>query len=103
MFAATAVLAALSFSIGGYFTKLSEGLTQGSSTAAMFALFGVGAALQSVAMRRESMAVTYVIVLGLEAVTAFLLSALWLHESTSPIRVGGIVLVVIGIVLLKTG
>jgi quaternary ammonium compound-resistance protein SugE len=67
----------------------------------MFALFLTGSALQAVAMRNESMAVTYVVVLGLEAVTALLLSILLLQETASPIRFGGIALVVAGIILLK--
>lgn len=101
MFAALAVLAALCFTIGGYFTKLSHGLTAPGPTAAMFLLFLLGSALQSVAMRNESMAVTYAVVLGLEAVAAFFLSIWLLHETASAIRFGGIVLVVAGIILLK--
>src|SRR5262249_20941554 len=103
MFAPLALLAALLFSVGGYFTKLSAGLTARGPTAAMFALFVLGAGAQALAMRDETMAVTYVIVLGLEAVMAYLLSTLVLHEASSAIRVGGIVLVVAGIVLLRSG
>jgi quaternary ammonium compound-resistance protein SugE len=101
MFATLAGLAALCFAIGGYFTKLSHGLTAWRPTAMMFALFLIGSALQAVAMRNESMAVTYVVVLGLEAVTALLLSVLLLQETASAIRFGGIALVVAGIILLK--
>lgn len=103
MFAVMSVLAALSFSVAGYFTKLSHGLTARGPTAVMFVLFLIGSALQSVAMRNESMATTYVVVLGLEAVTAYVLSVWLLNESSSMLRIGGIALVVAGIVLLKTG
>ena len=48
MFAALAVLAALCFTIGGYFTKLSHGLAVPGPTATMFALFLLGSALQAV-------------------------------------------------------
>src|SRR5262245_45886670 len=99
MFATLAVLAALCFAVGGYFTKLSLGLTERGPTAMMFAL--AGSALQAVAMRNEPMAVTYVIVLGLEAVTALLLSIWLLQETASAIRFGGIALVVAGIILLR--
>jgi quaternary ammonium compound-resistance protein SugE len=101
MFATLAVLAALCFAVGGYFTKLSLGLTVRGPTAMMFVLFLAGSALQAVAMRNESMAVTYVIVLGLEAVTGMLLSIWLLEEAASAIRLGGIALVVTGIILLK--
>lgn len=103
MATALAALAALCFSIAGYFTKLSHGLTETRPTAMMFALFGIGSALQALAMRQESMAITYAFVLGLEAVTAFVLSVWLLGESASMIRIGGIALVLAGIVLLKAG
>jgi len=103
MFAMLSISAALCFSVAGYFSKLSHGLTAPGPTAAMFVLFLIGSALQSVAMRNESMAVTYVVVLGLEAVAAYLLSVWLLDESSSMWRIGGIALVVAGIVLLKTG
>ena len=67
----------------------------------MFALSLAGSALQAGAMRNESMAVTYVVVLGLEAVTALLLSIWLLQETASAIRFGGIALVVAGIILLR--
>jgi len=73
MFATLAGLAALCFAIGGYFTKLSQGLSAWRPTAIMFALFLTGSALQAVAMRNESMAVTYVVVLGLEVVAGIIL------------------------------
>ena len=96
MFMVFASLAAMCFSVAGYFTKLTQGLTVRGPAAMMFGLFMVGAALQAVAMRHESMAVTYAIVLGLEAVTASLLSVWLLHERTSAMRIGGIALVVAG-------
>ncbi len=72
MFAVLAGVAALCFSIAGYFTKLSQGLTVGGPTTIMFGLFILGAAQQAVAMRNESMGLTYAVVLELEAVTPFL-------------------------------
>jgi multidrug transporter EmrE-like cation transporter len=103
IFTALTGLAALSFSIGGYFMKLSAGLTQLRPTVMMFAFFSVGAVLQTVAMRDEQMAVTYLVVLGFEAITALGLSLLLLHESASLPKLAGVALVVAGIVLLKTG
>ena len=47
MFATLAVLAAVCFAVGGYFTKLSHGLTARGPTAVMFALFLAGSALQA--------------------------------------------------------
>lgn len=103
MFTALTGLAALSFSIGGYFMKLSAGLTQLRPTILMFAFFSVGAVLQTVAMRGEQMAVTYIVVLGFEAITALLLSMVLLNESASLSKIGGVALVLAGIVLLRSG
>jgi multidrug transporter EmrE-like cation transporter len=96
-------LAALSFSIGGYFMKLSAGLTQLRPTVMMFAFFSIGAVLQTVAMRNEQMAITYIVVLGFEAITALGLSLFLLHESASLSKLTGVALVVAGIVLLRSG
>jgi hypothetical protein len=59
MFTALTGLAALSFSIGGYFMKLSAGLTHLRPTVLMFAFFSVGTVLQTVAMRGEEMAIDH--------------------------------------------
>jgi multidrug transporter EmrE-like cation transporter len=103
MFTTLTGLAALSFSIGGYFMKLSAGLTHLRPTLLMFGFFSVGAVLQTVAMRGEQMVVTYIVVLGFEAITALVLSMVLLNESGSVSKFAGVALVVAGIVLLRTG
>ena len=83
--------------------KLSAGLTHLRPTLLMFGFFSVGAILQTVAMRGEQMAVTYIVVLGFEAITALVLSMVLLNESGSVSKFAGVALVVAGIVLLRTG
>jgi multidrug transporter EmrE-like cation transporter len=102
-FTALAFLAASSFSIGGYFMKLSAGLTQILPTLMVFVCFGLGAAFQTLAMRGEQMGITYIVVLGLEAITAFLLSIFVLNEGSSTAKLVGVGLVLLGIVLLRLG
>src|SRR5215813_3513447 len=102
MFTALTLLAALSFSVGGYFMKLSAGLTHLRPTLLMFGFFSVGAVLQTVAMRGEQMAITYIVVLGFEAITALAVSMILLNESATPSKIAGVALVVAGIVLLRT-
>ena len=103
MFTALTCLAALSFSIGGYFMKLSAGLTQLRPTVLVFLFFVVGAGLQTLAMRDQQMAVTYIVVLGLEAITAFSLGVFFLNEGNSLAKLAGVGLVLAGIVVLRTG
>ena len=81
--------------------KLSAGLTHLRPTLLMFGFFSVGAVLQTVAMRGEQMAITYLVVLGFEAITALVLSMVLLNESAS--KFAGVALVVAGIVLLRSG
>lgn len=101
MFTLLVVLAALAFSVGGYCMKLSAGLTRPLPSVLLFALFGLGAALQTLAMRDEPMSVTYIVVLGLEAVTAYALGAIFLNEQSSITKMSGVALVVAGIILLR--
>jgi quaternary ammonium compound-resistance protein SugE len=103
MFALLVCLAALSFSAGGYFMKLSDGLRHVPASAAVFALFAAGAALQTLAMRGTPMTNTYVIVLGLEALVTYAIGAALLGEPQTLVRALGVVLTVAGIALLRGG
>lgn len=103
MFTALTCSAALCFSIGGYFMKLSAGLTHFRPTVLVFTLFAFGAGLQTVAMRGEQMSITYVVVLGFEAITAFSLGVFFLKESSSMPKLAGVGLVLVGILLLRFG
>ena len=93
--------AALLFSLGGLFMKLSVGLTRLVPSLGIFVCFACGAALQALAMRRAEMGSTYVLVLGLEAVVAFTLGSLFLHERITAEKVAALILIVMGIVLLE--
>jgi multidrug transporter EmrE-like cation transporter len=101
MFITLTCLAALSFSIGGYFMKLSSGLTQFRPSLLVFVFFLAGAGLQTIAMRGQQMAITYIVVLGLEAITAFSLGVLFLKEGSSVPKLAGMALILAGIVVLR--
>jgi small multidrug resistance pump len=103
MFLALTCLAAIFFSIGGYFMKASAGLTEFRPTMLVFTFFIVGASLQTVAMRGQQMIITYVVVLGLEAISAYSLGVFFLKEGSSLARLAGVALVLAGIVVLRIG
>lgn len=103
MFTTLTCLAALSFSIGGYFMKGSAGLTQFRPTMLMFSFFIAGASLQTIAMRGQQMVITYVVVLGLEAISAYSLGVFFLKEGSSFARLAGVALVLAGILVLRIG
>ncbi len=102
LFAGMVILAALLFTVGGIFMKLSEGLTKFWPTMMVFALFVSGAALQTLAMRREDLAATYLVVVGLESILAFLFGVLVFSESCSPLRIAGVFLIAGGILSLRS-
>jgi multidrug transporter EmrE-like cation transporter len=54
-------------------------------------------------MRSQQMVITYVVVLGLEAISAYSLGVFFLKEGSSLARITGVVLVVVGIVVLRAG
>ena len=80
MYIMMVVIAALSFSMGGFYMKLSEGFAKLVPTVLVFALFMLGAGLQTAAMRGTNLSVTYLLVLGLEAVLAFGLGVIFLRK-----------------------
>ena len=102
VFAAMIMLAALLFTVGGIFMKLSEGLTRFWPTVLVFALFISGAALQTLAMKRKELAVTYILVVGLELILAFLFGVLLFSESCTPWRIAGVFLIAGGIISLRS-
>jgi len=65
-------------------------------------LFLVGAALQTLAMKREDLAVTYLWVVGLESILAFAFGVLLFSESCHPLRIAGVLLITGGIISLRS-
>lgn len=97
------IAAALSFTIGGVFMQLSEGLSKVLPSLMVYVMFLIGASLQTIATRYSGMGLTYILILGMEAVLAVLFSVLLFKEGYSSLKVTGIVLVTVGVVFLRTG
>ena len=81
--------------------KASDGLAKLLPSVAVFVLFCAGAACQTIAMKRGEMSAIYVLVLGLEAITAFTLGVTVLGEKVSLSKVCALVLIISGIALLE--
>ena len=95
------VSAAISYTLGGYFMKHADGFTQLRPSVAVLALFCFGATLQIFAMRQQEMTNLYIIVLGFEAVCAFLFGTLLLGEAVTWQKVIGGIIVCIGVAVLR--
>ncbi len=94
--------AAISFAFGGVVMKYADGLRNPQPSMVVFILFVLGAALQIVAMRDIELSVTYLVVLGLEAVLSFALGLLVFKESITLLKVVGALIVVLGIIVLRS-
>ena len=95
------VLAAGAYTVGGLFMRKADGFAHAVPAAMVFGCFGVGAALQTLAMRRSELSVNYILVLGLEAALALVLSIVWLGEAVSPLKLAGLVLILAGVMSLR--
>src|SRR5437867_1977977 len=95
------ILASTAYALGGLFMKLSEGLARPWPVLAFLALFIGGALLQALGMRGADLNVSFVFVLGAEAIAATALSTLYLHESLSLSRIAAVLLVVAGVAWLR--
>lgn len=97
------IAAALSFTVGGVFMHHSEGLSKFIPSLMVYVTFLLGASFQTLATHQSGMGLTYILVLGLEAVIAVLFSAFLLKEGYSALKLVGIFLVTIGVVFLRSG
>lgn len=99
-----AIAAALAFTVGGVFMKLSQGLTQPLPTLAMLGLFALGAALLTLSIdARGELGPAYLVVLGLEAVLAFAFGAMLFGENANLGRMLGLGLLIAGMILIEVG
>ena len=97
------VAAALCFVAGGALMKLSNGFVRLAPGLAALALFLAGAVAQTLAMKRGEMGVSYVFILGLEAILAFSIGAVLFKEGVSVTKLLGVALIIGGFALLHVG
>jgi len=100
MYSVLVLIAAVAFTVGGIYMKLSAGLTQLVPSLLIYICFAVGASLQTLAMRQSELGVTYLVVLGLESVLAFLFSIFIFNEASSLTKYFGLTFLVVGMILL---
>jgi multidrug transporter EmrE-like cation transporter len=94
-------LAATAFALGGIAMKYADGLSRFIPSLAMLLLFVLGAGIQTVAMKQQQMSVTYIAVLGLEALLAFGFGVVFFKEGYALTKLLGAGLVVLGVAFLR--
>ncbi len=93
--------AAACFTGGGLLMKPAAGLSRLVPSVGVFVLFVIGAALLAVAVHRDGeVGPTYLVVVGIETMLAFVLGVALFHEQLNPIRVVSVMLVMSGTLLL---
>jgi multidrug transporter EmrE-like cation transporter len=83
--------------------KVSNGFARLAPGSVALGLFMGGAVAQTMAMKHAELGVTYVFILGLEAVLAFAFGAFLFGESVSIPKVLGVALIIGGFALLQVG
>ncbi|HEY9725893.1 MAG TPA: SMR family transporter [Chroococcales cyanobacterium] len=102
MYLLMVLAAAVSFTVGGIYMKLSQGLSHLTPSLLVYVFFCAGASLQTLAMRKSELGVTYIFILGLEAVLALLFGVFFFKETYSFLKLLGVSLIVAGIIFLRT-
>jgi multidrug transporter EmrE-like cation transporter len=101
MYLLMAAAAALFYTLGGVCMKFSEGFSQPIPTALVYLTFLAGVSLQIYITSNAHLGITYILVLGLEAVCAVLFSLLIFKESYTPLTLAGIFLIALGTAFLR--
>lgn len=101
MYLFIAIIAALSYTVGGICMKFSEGFSHPIPSLLVYLLFLMGASLQIYITHNSHLGITYILVLGLETVCALLFSLLIFKEGYSILSIIGIFLIVLGAAFLR--
>ena len=101
MYLLMAVIVALFYTVGGIFMKFSAGFSQLLPTGMVYLLFLAGVSLQTYITNNAHLGITYILVLGLEALCAVLFSLLIFKESYTPLTMVGIFLIAAGTACLR--
>lgn len=84
--------------------QMSQGFARIGPTALLYICFGLGATCQTLAMQKSGeMGMTYILIIGLEAVLAVVCGSVLFHENYSILKLVGVVLVTIGVLFLRSG
>ena len=87
--------------VWAFLMKASDGFTKPWPTIGTIAFMIVSFGLLSMAMKTLPLGTAYAIWTGIGAVGAFIVGVMVLGEALTPMRIGGVVLIVSGLVVLK--
>lgn len=99
-----ALAGAITLEIAGTVSmKLSQGFSRPLPSVLLFVFYAMSFALMTIAVKRIDMSVSYAIWSGVGTATIALIGVLWFRETLTPVQVGSIVLIVVGVIGLRAG
>ncbi|MEG4445829.1 multidrug efflux SMR transporter [Microcoleus sp. AT9_B5] len=81
--------------------KLSEGFSKVVPSVLMFVCYGLCFSLLALALKKLELGVVYAVWSGLGTILIAAIGIIWFHESASLVKIGAILLIIIGVVILK--
>lgn len=81
--------------------KLSEGFSKILPSILMFVCYGICFTILTLALKKIELGVVYAVWSGLGTVLITAIGIFWLNESASPGKIGAILLIIVGVVILK--
>lgn len=81
--------------------KLSEGFSKILPSILMFVFYGLCFTIMTLALKKMELGVVYAIWSGLGTVLITAIGIFLLNESASPVKLGAILLIIVGVVILK--
>ncbi len=102
MYLLMSLAAAILYTVGGISMKLSDGFSQLLPSLFIYLCFIGGASLQTLVMRKADLGVAYILVLGIESISALLFGILIFKENYSLTKLLGVSLIVTGIIFLHS-
>ena len=93
---------AIVFEVGGTTCmKLSEGMTKPIFAALIFILYAVSFVMLALALKKIDLGLSYAIWAGIGTAAIALIGFIWFKEPMGPMKIGSIVLIIIGVVGLN--
>jgi len=81
--------------------KLSAGLTKLTPTIALFIFYGLSLVGLTLALKKMDVSVAYAVWSGLGTILITAVGVFWFRESLTPIRIGAIGMIIVGVVVLN--
>ena len=93
---------AIAFEVGGTTCmKLSQGMTKPIFAALIFVLYGISFWMLTFALKKLDLGLSYAIWAGIGTAVIAVIGYLWFKEPMGPLKIGSIVLIIIGVVGLN--